>query len=228
MLVAHRGIHNNLDIPENSILAFKRCLELKTAIELDIQLTSDNELVVFHDDNLKRMTGIDAIVEDLSLDEIKNLRLLDTKEKIPRLEEILTLVNGRVLIDIEVKNTKRIKTVCNRLINILNSYNGDIIIKSFNPKIIRYLRKLNNTYTYGLLIMKIYPKKIHTLIIKSNLILLYCRPDFLAISKELAKTKRFKKLRKKYPIYIWTIKNVNEIQKYKNYGEHYICNNLPY
>ena len=76
--------------------------------------------------------------------------------------------------------------------------------------------------------MKTYPKKIQTLIMRSNLILLYCRPDFLAISKGLAKTRRFKKLRKKYPIYIWTINGINEIKRYKNYGDHYICNNLPY
>jgi len=228
MLVAHRGIHNNLDIPENSILAFKKCLELDTAIELDIQLTNDNELIVFHDDNLKRMTGIDCLLKELSFDEIRNLNLLDTNEKLPTLQEVLKLVNGKVLIDIEVKNTKRIKEISKILIETLSNYKGEVIIKAFNPKIIRTLRKLNKTYTYGLLMMKKYPKKIQTLIMSSNLILLYCRPNFLAIPKGLSKTTRFKKLRKKYPIYIWTIKNINEIDTYKKYGDHYICNNLPY
>lgn len=228
MLVAHRGIHNNIDIPENSISSFKEALKLNIAIELDVQLTKDNELVVFHDDSLKRMTGINNSVEDLSLQQIKKLNLLETTEKIPTLNEVLDLIDGKVLIDIEIKNTKRIKEITKKLISTLNTYNGEFIIKSFNPTIIMRLRKLNNTYTYGLLMMKKYPKKLQTLIMKSNLVLLYCRPNFLAISKSLAKTRRFKKLRKKYPIYIWTIKSSTEIDKYKDYGEHYICNNLPY
>lgn len=227
MIIAHRGIHNNLDVPENSILAFKKCLDEGIAIELDIQLTKDNELIVFHDYSLSRMAGSNSVIGDLSLKEIKNLNLLDTKEKIPTLKEVLELVKGKVLIDIEIKNTKKIKEICNKLIDVLNSYEGNILIKSFNPKIIRYLRKLNNNYTYGLLIMKKYPKNLQNFIMSNNFILLYCRPDFLAISKGLAKTKRFKKLRKRYPIYIWTFNSLEETKKYKNYGEHYICNYLP-
>ena len=227
MLVAHRGIHNNLDIPENSILAFKKCLDKGIALELDIQLTKDNKLVVFHDDNLSRMTHVDAKLEDLSLNEIKNFNLLETNEKIPTLQEVLNLVDGKVLIDIEVKDTKMIKDITSILIDTLSCYKGEVIIKSFNPKIIRHLRKINKSYTYGLLMMKKYPKRIQTLIMKSNLILLYCRPNFLAISKGLAKTKRFIKLRKKYPIYIWTFKSLDEIEEYKNCGNNYICNILP-
>lgn len=228
MLIAHRGIHNNLDIPENSIKAFNKAINENIAIELDIQLTKDNELIVFHDHNLKRMTNNNSLVEDLNLKEIKQLKLLDTNEHIPTLEEVLNLINGKVLIDIEIKNTKRINNIVNILINNLNSYKGEIIIKSFNPKIIKKLKKITYNYKYGLLIKEKYPKKLQTLIMKSNLILLYCRPNFLAISKNLSKTKRFKKLKNKYQIYIWTIKNTNEIDIYKDYGEHYICNNLPY
>lgn len=228
MLVAHRGIHNNIDIPENSILAFKKSLKENIAIELDIHLTSDNELVVFHDDNLKRMTNNNSLIEKLTLKEIKKLKLLNTEESIPTLKEVLELVDGKVLIDIEVKDTNRIKDIVFKLIEILDSYKDSILIKSFNPKIIRKLRKLNSSYTYGLLLKKKYSNKFHTFIMNSNLVLLYSRPNFLAISKELAKTKRFKKLRKKYPIYIWTIKSLDEVDKYKKYGEHYICNNLPY
>ena len=228
MLIAHRGIHNNLDIPENSIKAFNKAMNENIAIELDIQLTKDNKLVVFHDYNLKRMTNNNSLIEDLTLKEIKELKLLDTNEQIPTLEEVLKLINGKILIDIEIKNTKRINNIVNILINNLNSYKGEIIIKSFNPKIIKKLKKITDNYKYGLLIKEKYPKKLQTLIMKSNLILLYCRPNFLAISKNLSKTKRFKKLKNKYPIYIWTIKNTNEIDIYKDYGEHYICNNLPY
>ena len=228
MLVAHRGIHNNIDIPENSLLAFKKALELNTAIELDIRLTKDNELVVFHDNNLKRMTGINSCIEDLSLHEIKKIKLNNTDEDIPTLKEVFTLIQGKVLIDIEIKNTVRINEVAEKLIELLHSYDGDVMIKSFNPKIIRKLRKINSSYKYGLLIADKYDTRFQSIIMKSNLILYYCKPNFLAISKKLSKTKRFINLRKKYPIYIWTIKSIDEINIYKEYGDHYICNNLPY
>ena len=63
-VIAHRGIHDNKEIPENSLKAFKLSIENNLTIELDIQLTKDNHLIVFHDANLKRMTGIDKQLSD--------------------------------------------------------------------------------------------------------------------------------------------------------------------
>ena len=58
-IIAHRGIHNNLDIPENSIKSFKEAIKQKLPIEFDVQLTKDNKIIIFHDYNLKRMTNLD-------------------------------------------------------------------------------------------------------------------------------------------------------------------------
>ena len=58
ILLLHRGIYNNLNIPENSMKSFKRAINSNVSIELDIHLTKDNKLVVFHDDNLIRMDWI--------------------------------------------------------------------------------------------------------------------------------------------------------------------------
>ena len=63
--IAHRGAFNNIDIPENSLLAFKKAIDMKWDIELDVQLTKDNVLVVFHDEDLKRMTGISKKICDV-------------------------------------------------------------------------------------------------------------------------------------------------------------------
>ena len=62
LLIAHRGIHDNIDIPENTLQAFKKAVKNNISIELDVQLTKDNVLVIFHDDNLKRMTGINKTI----------------------------------------------------------------------------------------------------------------------------------------------------------------------
>ena len=97
--IAHRGVHNNIDVPENSLLAFKKAKDLNLPIELDIQITKDNQIIVFHDYNLKRMTNIDKNIKDCTYQELTTIKLLKTKEKIPLLKEVLKLINGKVLLE---------------------------------------------------------------------------------------------------------------------------------
>ena len=108
LLFAHRGVHDNIKVPENSIKAFYLSIENNLNIELDVQLTDDNVLVVFHDESLRRMTGVNKNLNELRYEEIKNLKLLKTNETIPTLKEVLKLINGQVILDIEIKNTKKI------------------------------------------------------------------------------------------------------------------------
>ena len=215
-LIAHRGIFDNLNIPENSIKAFQEALKLNQAVEYDVQLTKDNVLVVFHDDNLYRMTGVYKKIEDVTFNEISKLTLLNTKEHIPTLKDVLKLIDNKVFMDIEIKDTKRIKTICNLLINELKNYNN-YSLKSFNPKIVRYLKKNYKNINCGLLIGGRYKKLPIKTIIK------YSKCDFLSISKKLLKKNKFIKLSKKYPTQIWTIKNKQELVN-DNYT--YICNNI--
>ena len=215
--IAHRGVFNNKNIPENSLKAFEKAISMDFSIELDVQLTKDNVLIVFHDDNLKRLTGLNKKVTDCTYLEIKNLTLLETKEKIPTLKEVLNLVQNKVLLDIEIKGKKKIKTLCNLLIKELNSYEN-FILKSFNPRIVHYLKKHYSNLEVGYII----DKKRVTLF-ANKLIFLYTKPDFLAIHKSLLETKKFQKLKKKYPLLVWTIKKKDQISR-----EEYvlICNDL--
>lgn len=216
--IAHRGMFDNIKIPENSISSFKKALKYNYPIELDIQLTKDNVLVVFHDYNLKRLTNVDKLVSEITYKELKELKLLNTKEHIPTLQEVLLLVNNKVLLDIEIKNTKRIKETCNLLKKELSNYKN-YSLKSFNPRIVRYLKKHNKNIKVGYLLSDTHKYLSNISIIK------YTKADFLSIDKSLLKKKKFKKLNKKYPLQIWTIKDNKEINN-KNYT--YICNDLPY
>lgn len=215
--IAHRGMFDNTKIPENSIASFKKALKYNYSIELDVQLTKDNILVVFHDNNLKRMTGLDKLITDTNYEELKKLKLLNTKESIPTLDEVLNLINNKVLLDIEVKDTKKIKEITNILKYKLKNYNN-YVLKSFNPRIVRNLKKNINTEVGYLIDSK------HKFLY-SNLIIKYSKADFLSISKRLLKTKRFQKLKNKYQLLIWTIKDKDEI---KDENIIYICNSLPY
>lgn len=228
LIIAHRGIHNNKDIPENSILAFKKAIKKKLPIEFDVRITKDNKLVIFHDDNLKRMTNLDKNIEELSLDEIKQLYLLNTKEKIPTLKEVLNLVKGKVLLDIEIKNTKKKEEVINLLLDELNNYQGEVILKSFNPNIIKKIKKKTNRYRLGLLLTNHTDNKLLNKLYTSQLLLKYIKPDFIAVDKRMFNRKYYKKVKDKYFIFLWTIKHEEELKKYQDiyFNLSYLCNNL--
>ena len=96
--IAHRGLFNNINVPENSLLAFKLAVEKGYGIELDTQITKDDKIVVFHDGNLKRMTGVDKMLIDCTYEELQSYRLLDTDERIPLFSDVLKVLT-------EIKNT---------------------------------------------------------------------------------------------------------------------------
>lgn len=122
--IAHRGLFDNKKIPENSLLAFRRAISFHIPFELDIQLTKDNVIIVFHDINLKRMCGVDKYICDMTYDEIRKFSLLSTKEKIPTFREVLELTNGSVLLDIEIKKTNRVEFVCDKILDDLKNIRG--------------------------------------------------------------------------------------------------------
>lgn len=225
--IAHRGIFNNKRIPENSLIAFQKAVNFNIPIELDVQFTKDHQLVVFHDINLKRMCGIDQYISDVTYQELRKYYLLSTKEKIPTLKEVLNLVQGKVLLDIEIKKDDNYMELCNRILDVLNNYPGEVLLKSFQPSIVKYLKKKTKK-PVGLLITDYPPSKFYSYLLSSFFLIEYCHPNFLACNKKIIKKKRIQMYRKKIPIFVWTITNKEEIKEYKNYADSFLCNHLPY
>ncbi|WP_130863338.1 glycerophosphodiester phosphodiesterase family protein [Bacilliculturomica massiliensis] len=140
--IAHRGLHNKKEgIPENSLPAFQRAVDAGVAIELDVHLTKDGEIVVFHDDSLKRMTGFDRIVEDCTCQELIALKLGGTEYGIPVMSRVLRLVNGRVPLLIELKDNTFSGCLAERLMALLSDYRGTYMLQSFNPYVLYWLKK---------------------------------------------------------------------------------------
>lgn len=218
LVIAHRGIYNNLNIPENSIIAFKEAINKNIPIEIDVHLTKDNKLVVFHDNNLFRMTGVNKLIRKCDYNSLKKLKLLNTNQKIPLLEEVLQLVNSKVLIDIEIKDDKRITTTVNKLINLLDNYKGPFIIQSFYLKYLFFIKQKRRNYTIGILVMNI--KYLCYKFIDSKLVLEIVKPDFIAYNKNLVMCSKVKKIRDSgIPIIAWTIKNENEKETTIKYAD---------
>ena len=102
-MYAHRGLHG-AGVPENSLTAFRLARESGYGVELDVQMTKDRKLVVFHDGSLKRMCGVDGYLRDYTYDELCEFRLAGTDERIPLFEDVLKTL-GKTDLICEIKAT---------------------------------------------------------------------------------------------------------------------------
>jgi glycerophosphoryl diester phosphodiesterase len=139
---AHRGLHNkSKTIPENSMPAFRKAVEHGYGIELDIQFTKDKQIVVFHDDTLNRVCGIDNRVDFYTYKELKQFKLCKTNEHIPLFTDVLKLVDGKVPLIVELKNGPKNRLLCEKAYEILKTYQGDFCVESFQPLIVAWFKK---------------------------------------------------------------------------------------
>lgn len=136
---AHRGLHTKDAVaPENSMAAFLRAKEQGFGVELDVQLTRDGTVVVFHDPSLLRMTGADRLLSDCTWDELSALRLSDGTEAIPTFLAVLEALDGAVPLIVELKPVKQYPLLCEKTLALLNEYAGDFCVESFDPRIVRW------------------------------------------------------------------------------------------
>lgn len=139
---AHRGLHSAaLGVPENSLTAFARAADAGYGIELDVQLSSDGIPVVFHDATLSRMCAIDRRVKDLTFRELSALFLANTKERIPSFAEVLSVVNGRVPLLVEIKMDSLDLNIPAKINELLSAYQGAYCIESFHPAALWWYRR---------------------------------------------------------------------------------------
>ena len=223
---AHRGLHGG-DIPENSLMAFGKAAENGHGIELDVQLSKDGRVMVFHDYTLKRMTGCDKMLSELTAEELRELRLAGTDEKIPYLTEVLELIDGRVPILVELKGESSDTSVCAPTDEILSKYSGAYCVESFNPMLLRWYRKNRPDVMRGILVTNIAKEKkkasIKNLILQNMMTNCLCRPDFIAYDVRYSSlgvdicTKFFSS-----PAFAWTTRDEEAYYKARDYGAYVI------
>ena len=229
--IAHRGLHTK-DIPENSLSAFENALKNNYAIELDVQFTKDKEVVVFHDENLKRITNDTRNIEDVNYDELKNLRLGNTNEIIPTLEEVLELVDSKVAILIEIKDSKDYIELSEKTYEILKGYEGNYAIQSFNPFILEWYKnnasevvrgQLSGTFTEGSESLNSFEK----FALKNMLLNFKSKPNYIGYDLEGIPKSKLESLRKKgVPIIVWTVKNKEDMEKAYKYSDNITFENF--
>ena len=222
-LIAHRGIFDNKKVPENSIKAFMDAINKRYAIELDVHLTKDKRIVVFHDDVLDRMTNEKGFIKDYTYEKLRKIKLLNTNYTIPSLDEVLKLVDGKVPLLIELKYDVKHHKLEKELIKILDNYSGKFAVQSFDPFIISFFRFHKNNYIRGLLVS---PKKdtLFKKISNSMIFIPLCNPDFLSVYKKMSEDIKVIRFKKHKPVLAWTMRSKEDVDNYKDKFDNIICN----
>ena len=184
-LFCHRGLHTeDGTAPENSLPSFEAAAKAGLGVELDIQLTADDQIVVFHDETLKRMCGADIKVRSLTYQQLCQYTLQGGQQHIPLLKDALaTLGNTTLLCEIKCYSGVANMKICQLAAPLLQSYPGPVCIESFDPLIVRWFYKHMPGMVRGLLAYHFKDAGLsrwQSFILKNLLLNFCCRPQFIA------------------------------------------------
>lgn len=244
VLYAHRGLHDNTsEAPENSMAAFKKAVEGGYGIECDVQLTRDGVPVIFHDFTLARVAryddnakhseegvhnpdgsvGVAGKVIDYTYRELQQFHLLSSDEKIPRFENFLRLVDGKVPLIIELKIEMKDLSVCPKVNDLLKDYKGVYCIESFNPLGVFWYRKNRPDVMRGQLSDEFHKDKpeefkgVLYFVLTKLLFNFITKPDFIAFNHKFPTSHSLWLCRHLYGNVAagWTIKSEEELERAK-------------
>lgn len=222
--IAHRGLFDNTtNAPENSLEAFRLALMDNFGIELDVQITTDKKLVVFHDDTLERMCGVKKKVTECNYDELKQYKLASSEEKIPLLDDVLEIVAGKVPLIVEIKPTEKLIETVQLTAERMDSYVGIYCVESFHPLAIEWFRKNRPNIIRGQLSDDFFKSDDNLDFFKkfvlSNLLMNnHSRPDFIAYNFKNKNQISYRICRFLFKVknFAWTVRSesdLNDAQK---------------
>lgn len=226
--IAHRGLHTPSEgIYENTLPAFQKAADLSYPIEIDIHLTADGKVIVFHDDTAKRMCGVDANIEEMTLDEIRSLTIMNTNQTIPTLEETLKIVDGSVFLLIEFKAKNNSKALCEAADAILRNYKGKYFVQSFYPQVLFWYKKHRKDVCRGQLAKRFQKTGIAKFLLGNMLLNFIGRPDFIAYRYQDAGNPMRRLVRWLDSANLgWTIRSEEELKESKKAFDGYIFENF--
>jgi glycerophosphoryl diester phosphodiesterase len=204
---AHRGLHG-VNAPENSPTAFALAIERGLGIECDVQRSSEDLPVVFHDWELDRLTAETGPVRARPLEELRRIRLGGSTGTIATLPDLLGEVGGRVPLLIEVKSKRelRVATLCRAIRGALEGYRGPVGVMSFDPRVSRWFARCAPHIARGLVVTE---ENARTLSgrIRRHLALWHAAPDFLAYDvRDLPSSFAAAQRRRGLPVATWTVR----------------------
>jgi glycerophosphoryl diester phosphodiesterase len=152
--IAHRGLHDiSAGVLENTLGAAARAVEKGYNIEVDLLLSADEEIVVFHDDTLDRLSTATGRVDRRTMAELRAIPLKGTTDRIPTLDDLLALVDGRVGLCLELKSEyprRPDDRLVTRVAERLAAYRGPVVTKSFDPEVVAAANRIMPAVAHGI------------------------------------------------------------------------------
>ncbi len=232
--ITHRGLHNK-SCPENTMPAFRNSIENGYNIEIDVHLTKDDHIVVFHDHSLKRSSGVDKTIEELTLAELREYKLFDTDEVVPTFDEFLELVSGQVGILCEIKgNNPFDMKLTKAVIERVKTYKGNFALQSFNFQSVKYCKQ-NTDIPTGQLVGWKSPWSDRSMLLNfmgKLRVVKWSQPDFIAYDVRpnmlpYTSNKYLEKASKTHPILMWTVSSEERIKIAQKYANNIIFEQVP-
>ena len=208
-IIAHRGIYNNITIYENSLDAIMYAVKNNLIVEIDVRLTKDNEVIVFHDEDASRMLKLKDKINSLTYEDLNYI----SSYHVPTLKEVLNSIYGKVPIVIEVKEDNKI--IRNKLIEVLKDYKGKFVIQSFIYDVVKFFKKKN--YIVGLLVDD--NKNIKCLTKNIDI-------DFFTIKYDAVDKISLSILKKKYYLIGWTLETRKDVEEYIKVFNNLVIDNI--
>jgi len=162
-ITAHRG--SSLKAPENTLAAFEKAIEdMADYIELDVQQTKDGAIIVMHDPNVYRTTGVNNFVWEMTLQQVKELDAGSffsqeyAGEKVPTLNEVIKLVKGKTKLNIEIKPSGHDSDLAESVVKIIedNNFSQDCIVTSFDYTTLKKVKEINKDIEVGYILSVAY------------------------------------------------------------------------
>ncbi|MEH6402751.1 MAG: glycerophosphodiester phosphodiesterase family protein [Sneathiella sp.] len=231
--IAHRGLHDKTSgAEENSMTAFLRAKDARLAIEFDVHLSSDFKPIVFHDDNLSRMTSDQRQVAEVSAAELVKLRLGKGADTIPDFQSVLNNIKGDVPLVIELKTSPfGYEKLASTVRDALKDYQGDYSIQSFDPFILGWFRRNAPHIPRGQLAMKSPPKKMSVykkFIMRHMLLNTISKPHYIGYNvSNISDWAVRRAMRQSMYLLAWTVSTEEQLNHARQFADNIIFENLP-
>jgi len=220
---AHRGLHH-AGVPENSPSAFAGAIARGMGIECDVHRSADGHAIVFHDEELERLTGHKGLLAQHSAAELTAMTLLGSEDKIPTLRALLDQIGGKVPLLIEIKSEDsmsrgRVSNLCLAVRRQLEGYLGQHAVMSFDPRVVRWFADHSPLTVRGLVVTEEDDKALPGMI-RRRLALWHAKPEFLAydvrdLPSRFAGAQRARGL----PLLTWTVRSAEHRERAEDYAD---------
>ena len=235
--ISHRGLHCAQSlIPENSLAAFRRAAEAGYGVELDVHLSSDGVPIVFHDEELERMTGVEAHLSELTVAELSALKLIPSQETIPTLSEALMEIAGRVPVLVEIKNYGAPVGLLEEAVALviddyMNTGAHQVCVQSFNPMSMKWFLKhrphiIRGLISYSFPVEEVQLPASTRFLLRNLLFSPLCKPHYIAYEHQdigRFKLRRLHRMRAKgMPIIVWTVRTDDAARVAQMRADNYI------